>query len=84
MVMKKYNISEAKSRFSAVIESVEAGEQVYICKRNRPVARLTACKDESGSLSRHHTQIGWAKGEVKILGDVNEPAIPAGDWDMLK
>jgi prevent-host-death family protein len=34
------NIHEAKARLSEFIEAVAKGEQVWICKRNQPVAEL--------------------------------------------
>ena len=40
MVMIMVNIHEAKARLSEFIEAVEKGEQVWICKRNHPVAEL--------------------------------------------
>ena len=40
MVMLMVNIHEAKARLSEFIEAVEKGEQVWICKRNQPVAEL--------------------------------------------
>jgi prevent-host-death family protein len=40
MVMIMVNIHEAKARLSEFIEAVERGEQVWICKRNQPVAEL--------------------------------------------
>src|SRR5262245_22855636 len=40
MVMILVNIHEAKARLSEFIEAVEKGEQVWICKRNHPVAEL--------------------------------------------
>src|SRR5262245_38688177 len=40
MVMIMVNIHEAKARLSEFIEAVEKGEQVWICKRNQPVAEL--------------------------------------------
>jgi len=38
----KVNILEAKTRLSELIRSVEAGEEVVIANRGRPVARLVA------------------------------------------
>jgi antitoxin (DNA-binding transcriptional repressor) of toxin-antitoxin stability system len=38
--MIKVNIAEVKARLSEFLDAVEAGEQVIICKRNRPVAEL--------------------------------------------
>ena len=40
MTMFKVNIHEAKAKLSEFIEAVERGEQVVICRRNRPVAEL--------------------------------------------
>lgn len=37
-----YNIYEAKTQFSKLIEAVEAGEDVTICRRGKPIAKLTA------------------------------------------
>jgi antitoxin (DNA-binding transcriptional repressor) of toxin-antitoxin stability system len=42
MTMKKVNIFEAKARLSECIDAVQRGEQVVICRRNRPVAELRA------------------------------------------
>lgn len=40
MVMIMVNIHQAKARLSEFIDAVERGEQVWICKRNQPVAEL--------------------------------------------
>jgi prevent-host-death family protein len=42
--MPKLNISEIKSRFSATIARVTAGETVIICNRNKPVAEIRPIK----------------------------------------
>jgi len=83
--MKTMNVAEAKTHFSSVIDLVESGETVLICKRNLPVAKITRV-ERPGTLDRkHRTQIGWAKGTgVKILGDLTDPALPAADWDMMQ
>lgn len=81
--MLKYNVSEAKAHFSKVMETVEAGKTVTLCKRNKPVAQVTPIQDEP-EVKKHHTVVGWAKGTIKINGDLTEPAIPESDWDMLK
>ena len=36
------NIADAKARLSELIESVDRGEEVVICKHNRPVAEVRA------------------------------------------
>lgn len=78
------NLSEAKARLSSVVDAAQKGETLFICKRNVPVAQVTAVpREESGR--RHRTKIGWAKGSgVRILGDIIEPAMPESGWDMLR
>ena len=41
-VMVKINIAEAKARLSAILESVERGETVVLCRRNVPIAEIRA------------------------------------------
>lgn len=38
--MKRVAIAEAKAHFSALVERVEAGEEIVIARRGKPVARL--------------------------------------------
>jgi prevent-host-death family protein len=40
MVMKKVNVHEAKAGLSALLDLVEKGETVMICRRNVPAAQL--------------------------------------------
>ena len=40
--MKKVNVFEIKAKISEYLDLVEKGEQVVICRRNRPVAELRA------------------------------------------
>jgi prevent-host-death family protein len=42
MVMIMVNVADAKARLSELLESVDRGEEVVICKHNRPVAELRA------------------------------------------
>ena len=42
MTMKKVNVFEVKAKLSEYLDMVENGEQVVICRRNRPVAELRA------------------------------------------
>ena len=53
--MKTATITEAKMRFSSLIDLVKAGEQVTILDRGIPVARLTpvyGAADPAGRLRR--------------------------------
>ena len=41
--MKTVNISDLKARLSAHIQFVKDGEEVLVCDRNEPVARIVPC-----------------------------------------
>lgn len=41
--MKTVNISDLKARLSAHIQRVRDGEEVLVCDRNKPVARIVPC-----------------------------------------
>jgi len=47
--MRRVNIGELKARLSAHIKMVKNGEEVLVCDRNKPVARIVPCplEDES-------------------------------------
>jgi prevent-host-death family protein len=47
MAEHTYNIYEAKTQFSKLLEAVEAGEDVTICRRGQPIAKLTAVPEKS-------------------------------------
>ena len=42
--MRTVNISDLKARLSAHIQLVKDGEEVLVCDRNRPVARIVPCR----------------------------------------
>lgn len=81
--MSTYNLSEAKAHFSKVMERVESGETVTLCKRNKPLAQVIPITSvrEAG---KHTTVIGRYEGQIKIHCDLTEPVIPESDWEMLK
>jgi prevent-host-death family protein len=41
--MRTVNISDLKARLSAHIQIVRDGEEVLVCDRNQPVARMVPC-----------------------------------------
>ncbi|HXD51063.1 MAG TPA: type II toxin-antitoxin system prevent-host-death family antitoxin [Burkholderiales bacterium] len=57
--MATVTIHTAKTQLSRLIEQVEAGEEVIIARRNKPVARLIAV----GSGKR---RFGALRGKIKI------------------
>ena len=42
-LMRTVNISDLKARLSAHIQLVRQGEEVLVCDRNKPVARILPC-----------------------------------------
>ena len=79
MAMKVANIKEVKDRLSLFVEAASRGEEVVICRRNIPVARLVALESQP----ENHTRLGWAKGEGTIQDDLQGGFIPEDDWEML-
>lgn len=69
MTMKKVNIFEAKARLSECIDAVQHGEQVVICRRNRPVAELRA--------------ITMARTTPRPLGGAKDLEIPDAFFEPL-
>ena len=62
-----YNIFEAKSNFSKLIEKVNHGETVIIAKNGNPVAELVPYKNK---LKKRI--LGSAKGQVVMKPDFDE------------
>ena len=59
-------------------EVQETGAAIVVTKHRRAVVRVSAFRQERPKL------VGSCRGQLRILGDIDsEPAIPAGDWDML-
>lgn len=79
--MKMANIAELKNNLSKFLSLVEKGEEVKICKRNIPIARLAPIKTKE---NKNHTQLGCGQGTAQILDDLTEPMIPFENWEMLK
>jgi prevent-host-death family protein len=61
------NISEAKANLSALIEAVQAGEEVIIGKAGKPVARLVRYQGAAAP-----RQPGALKGQIQIADDFDE------------
>ena len=80
MGMKIANIAEFKNSLSSFLAAVELGEEVEIRKRNIPIARVVPVKKER----MNETVLGCGRGSVEITGDLTEPLIPEGDWEMLQ
>jgi prevent-host-death family protein len=79
--MKTINITQFKNKVSYYISLVEKGEEVEVCKRNVPIARVLPIKNGDG---KNRTVLGCGKGTVTFLSeDLSEPFIPSEDWEMF-
>ena len=47
--MRRLNVAQAKAQLSALLDAVEAGEDVEITRRGVPVARLTRAAERPAS-----------------------------------
>jgi prevent-host-death family protein len=65
--MRVTNISEAKAHLSALIERVQAGEEIIIGKAGKPVAKLVRYER-----SEKNRQPGALKGKIYIADDFDE------------
>lgn len=78
--MRTVNLAEAKAGLSALLDAVEAGEEVVITRRGRPVARVireTGNEEESedwvARLRRFHAhQPGPVGSAVELLRELRD------------
>ena len=62
--MQQFNVHEAKSNLSRLLDMVLDGEEVVIARHGTPVARLTPLRAKGGSRI-----LGSGRGSVTILND---------------
>jgi prevent-host-death family protein len=67
--MKSYNIHEAKTHLSRILESVQSGEEVIISKAGKPIAKLVPIDASSGGKRR----LGQLKGRFVIGPGFDDP-----------
>lgn len=74
-----YNLYEAKSALSSLVERVAAGEEIYIAKAGRPMARLVPlppARREPGAWKGRWKGRGW-------IGDDFDEPLPADLLDAF-
>lgn len=69
-MQRTINVAELKNRLCECLETVERGDEIVICKRNVPVARLTALPAR-----RNRTRLGFDVGQVRWQGAVCAHAV---------
>lgn len=57
--MEQIQIAQAKAHLSALLERVEAGEEIVIARRNKPIARLIPERTPSRTAA-DALQAAWA------------------------
>ena len=62
--MPVYNVHEAKTQFSKLLEAVAQGEEVIIAKAGKPVARLIAMEE-----CKEKPKPGVLKDKIKLFKD---------------
>lgn len=85
--MKTVNISDLKAQLSAHIQLVRDGEEVLVCDRTKPVARIVPCRLEGLSeqerrlvsrgvltppLNKRRSPVSWPEPPGKISDKVME------------
>ena len=67
--MKIYSVTDAKAKFSQVVESVLQGEEIIVTKMGKPAVKISAYEPVTKS-----KRLGLMKGQATIPDDF-------GDWD---
>ena len=62
--MAKFNVADAKSRFSELIQKAMIGEEVIIARDNKPVVKIVAL-----TTSGKARKPGSAKGKIWMAAD---------------
>ncbi|MGW6566552.1 type II toxin-antitoxin system Phd/YefM family antitoxin [Streptomyces sp. NPDC054975] len=68
---RQYNVHEAKTHFSKILEAVASGEEVIISKYGEPMAKVVPLE---GRVRR--TDYGSLKGRITLADDFDE--LPEG------
>ncbi len=63
-----FNIHEAKTNLSRIVDDVAAGTEVIIAKAGKPMARLVPI-----DVPMKSKKLGLLKGKIKVADDFNTP-----------
>jgi prevent-host-death family protein len=69
--MKRVTTHEAKTHLSRLLQDVERGEEIIVCRGDRPVARLVSTQEDA---TAQRPRVGTVtSGAVKIAPDAFTP-----------
>ena len=69
------NITEARARFSEIVDQVSRGEEIIITRMGRPIARLTRYEEAAS-----HRRLGFFEGKIRLAENFDDwPADIARD-----
>jgi prevent-host-death family protein len=66
--METFNLHEAKTHFSRLVDAAAAGEEIIIAKAGKPTARLVPL-----ALGARNRRFGALKGKIRIADDFDAP-----------
>lgn len=69
--MVTVNISDAKTRFSQLVDRAASGEDVIVCRHGKPLVRITRLAEPARGV-----RFGLLKGKIKVADDCDAP-LPA-------
>ncbi|WP_406148338.1 type II toxin-antitoxin system Phd/YefM family antitoxin [Streptomyces sp. NBC_01012] len=64
---RQYNVHEAKTHFSRILQQVETGEEVVISRAGEPVAKVVPLRPKV-----NRTDYGALRGQIHIPEDFDE------------
>ena len=62
-----YNLTDAKARFSEVVDRVAEGDEVIVTRMGKPVARIVAYEPEQAQ-----KRLGLLEGRLRVAEDFDE------------
>lgn len=76
---RMFNMHDAKSNLSRLVDEAAAGREIIIAKAGKPVARLVALESAAKAPER---SLGIARGKFTVPDDFDEP-LPPEIWGSL-
>ncbi|MEU2677054.1 type II toxin-antitoxin system prevent-host-death family antitoxin [Streptomyces sp. NPDC007107] len=64
---RQYNVHEAKTHFSRILQQVETGEEVVISRAGEPIAKVVPLRSKV-----NRTDYGALRGQIHIQDDFDE------------